>query len=231
MKKRFNFGKIAVERPNIATNTVTVDMEYKEKSNGQKVLSVSGMVWNSRRSDCIMGGQCLDEIAHYVKTPVFREIYRLWKLYHLNDMHPECEHQAAAGWTKEAGETVNIYHFSFTPEASKAQKAAQRRILTAAGAGEIVQATPEEMRVLSLSYFMESETEELPEEIAGFYKLDKVEEKRRGWLSFEKDSRGILGKPCPVCGYKYGHGWQYRPIPAADEEIIYKLLKGGPDDE
>lgn len=96
-----------------------------------------------RKTDIVAGGQCLDIIARYIKTPLFKEIYRLWKLYHLNDMHPECEHQAAQGWTHE-----------------------------------------------------------------------------------HEHSRGILGKPCPVCGYKYGHGWNYFPIPEQDEQAIYKLLEG-----
>lgn len=36
-----------------------------------------------------------------------------------------------------------------------------------------------------------------------------------------------LGKPCPICGYKYGSRWNYLPIP---KEII-GFLKGLPDAE
>ena len=36
----------------------------------------------------------------------------------------------------------------------------------------------------------------------------------------EAGIRKLLGQECPVCGYKYGHGWTYRPIP---EEILTEL--------
>ena len=45
-------------------------------------------VWNSKRTDILMGGQCLDDLFPYLKNnKLFLEIYRLWNLYHLNDLH------------------------------------------------------------------------------------------------------------------------------------------------
>ena len=67
MKKRFDFGCIDFERRGKAVNRVTVDMEYKEE-NGKKRFSVSASVWNSRRSDIIAGGQCLDTMVLPIVT-------------------------------------------------------------------------------------------------------------------------------------------------------------------
>lgn len=231
MKKVFDFGKIDFQGKGRKCNAVTVDMEYREKDNGQKVLSVSASVWNAFHSDIISGGQCLDSIAPYIHNATFAEILRLWKLYHLNDMHPECIHQAADGWKEKAGEKVTIYIFTLTTEAIREKNGLEKRILTAARNGEAWNTTPAEQLLLSLQYSYKSETEELPASIAGFYKFKETETKTRGWLNPEEHSRGILGKPCPVCGYKYGHGWNYFPIPAEDEAIIYKLLEGGRDND
>lgn len=231
MKKTFDFGKVDFLGRGRKCNAVTVDMEYREKENGEKVLSISGSVWNTFHSDIIAGGQCLDSIARYIHNPTFTAIFRLWKLYHLNDMHPECIHQAAQGWNKEAGEKVTMYLFTMTPEAIHTKNQLERRIMTAARNGETWNTTPEEQLILSLQYSYKSETEELPASLSPFYKFKETEVKTRGWLKPEEHSRGLLGKPCPVCGYKYGHGWNYFPIPAEDEKIIYELLEGGQDDD
>lgn len=135
MKKIFNFGKIAADGSGIQRNAVTVEMEYK-KDGDKKRFSVSANVWNSLRSDIIMGGQCLDSLTPYfTENATFAEIYRLWKLYHLNDMHPECEHQAAAGWREQAAEKVTLYVFTMTVDAIRERDSLKRRILTAAQNG------------------------------------------------------------------------------------------------
>lgn len=225
MKKTFDFGKIDFEGRGRKCNAVTVDMEYKEDGD-KKRFSVSAFVWNAFHSDIVAGGQCLDSLQPYFKlSPTFTEIFRLWKLYHLNDMHAACIHQAAQGWEEQAAEKVTLYVFTMTTEAIRERDALKRRILTAAQNGEAWKTSPVEQLLLSLEYSVKSENEALPENIGGYYKLKEKEIKACGWLHPEEHSRGILGKPCPVCGYKYGHGWQYFPIPAEDEEIIYKLLK------
>lgn len=37
--------------------------------------------------------------------------------------------------------------------------------------------------------------------------------KARGWTTYSDDPRGLLGKPCEVCGYKYGHAWNTEKLP------------------
>lgn len=34
---------------------------------------------------------------------------------------------------------------------------------------------------------------------------------------------GLLGKPCPVCGYKYGHSWVKEDIPEEVLQWLYDL--------
>lgn len=225
MKKVFNFGKIDYEGTGIACNSVIVEVEYKDED--EKRFSVCANVWNARHSDIITGGQCLDDITPYIKSPVYSEILRLWKLYHLNDMHPECEHQAALGWREKAAKKVTLYKYTMTIEAIRQQNEIKRKVLEAAKNGESWEITEVEKIVLGLDYSITSHLDTLPEYIASYYKLEKTETKALGWLRENEHPEGILSKSCPVCGYKYGNAWNYFPIPEDDEAIILKLLKEG----
>lgn len=235
MKRKFNFGKIDFEGRGSANNLVTVEMEYKTDGD-KKRFSCSASVWNSRHTDIITGGQCLDTIAPYIKDPIFSEILRLWGLYHLNDMHPECKHQAAEGWRKKAGEKVTLYHWRLTREASNEQKEAEKAAISALKAGETFTPSEQQTFISCLPYGLTTHTETIPADMAKYYEPKKplyagdkghTEIKALGWLREDEHPDGILSKPCPVCGYKYGSSWVYFPIPADDEAIIYKLLENG----
>lgn len=230
MKRKFDFGCIDFEGRGKALNRVTVEMEYKEIRD-KKRFSVCADVWNGRHSDIVAGGQCLDTIAPYIKNPLYSEILRLWELYHLNDMHPECEHQRALGWLDEAKKNVNIYHWYLNDEARKEKEAAKKRAFESLKNGETFTPTAQEVFYTNLETFCKTYTAEAPEhyDINKDYntKKQKIDVRRLSHICATEHPEGILCKPCPVCGYKYGSSWLYVPIPAEDEAIILKLLKEG----
>lgn len=41
-----------------------------------------------------------------------------------------------------------------------------------------------------------------------------------GWVDASEHPQGLLSKPCPICGYKYGTAWKKKDIP---EEIIQEI--------
>ena len=102
MRKRFTFGKIDFYGRGRKINLVEVDVELSDKG----VFTASGTIWNSKHTDCVCGGQCLDTIAKYIKNPTFKKIHGFWKQYHLNDMHAGTVRQEealdAAGLTEYA---------------------------------------------------------------------------------------------------------------------------------
>ena len=236
MKREFDFGCIDYEGRGTARNRVTVEMEYKQNGD-KKRFTVSANVWNTRNSDIVCGGQCLDTIAPYMNNnQVFSEIYRLWKLYHLNDMHPECEHQHAAGWHKLASKKATLYHWRMTREAIIEQDKAKKAALSALAAGETFTPTKEQAFFAGLSYSLTTWLGTPPKELEKYYEPKKplyagdsgdTETKALGWLRETEHPNGLLSKACPVCGYKYGTSWIYFPIPADDEAIINKLLNEG----
>ena len=223
MKKSFNFGKIDYNRTGRKSNTVTVDISYEER-NGKKVFTASGSIWNSRHTDIIAGGQCLDTIYKYINHPTFKEIYRLWYKYHLNDMHPECIHQSELGWTIEASKPVSLYTFILTNDTYTQRQRIKNTVILSAKDGKPITLTDAERLILSLDISHRTHLSNLPDNIAPYYELKETEIKRLGWLTEKDHPDGILSKPCPVCGYKYGSSWLYFPIPDEDEKAIYKLF-------
>ena len=109
MKKTFNFGKIDFYGRGRKINLVTVTMELRNSEKGEE-LSITGDIWNNLKTDIVCGGQCLDEIAEYIKTPLFKELYKYWKLYHLNGMHAGTkeQEQALIQWKNNG----NIYNYT-----------------------------------------------------------------------------------------------------------------------
>lgn len=102
MRRKFNFGKIDFYGSGRKINLVEVEVELSDKG----VFTASATIWNSKKTDCVCAGQCLDEVAKHVKSDKFKKIYRLWKQYHLNDMHAGTVRQEealdAAGLTNYA---------------------------------------------------------------------------------------------------------------------------------
>jgi hypothetical protein len=96
MEKTFNFGKIDLYGTGRRVNLVIVKAELKEKEEGKPVFSASAEIWNSRKTDCICCGQCLDEVAEFVKDKTFQKLYYFWQNYHLNDMHAGTPEQEKA---------------------------------------------------------------------------------------------------------------------------------------
>ena len=71
MRKRFTFGKIDFYGRGRKINAVEVDIELSDKG----VFTASGTIWNSKHTDCVCGGQCLDTIAKYIKNPTFKSLF------------------------------------------------------------------------------------------------------------------------------------------------------------
>ena len=111
MEKTFNFGKIDFNGIGRRINAVevTISLNYK---NGEPVFTASGSIWNSTHTDIVCCGQCLYEIAEFVKDETFKKIPRLWKLHHLNDLNAGTPRQMACikEHKSEINESLGFYN-------------------------------------------------------------------------------------------------------------------------
>jgi hypothetical protein len=148
MKRIIEFGKIDYLGTGHKNCPVVIDIELRVKG-GEKTFtidpqtkeriytgnttptyhefSVCGTVYNHRKTDCYLAGQCLDEISKYINDPLFKEIYCLWEKYHLNSMHAgtPAQEKAIKEWKKKGNKydyskvceylkSINLYEVKYT---------------------------------------------------------------------------------------------------------------------
>lgn len=147
MKTVLEFGKIAFNGTR-KINKVTLEIELRE-SEKKQVFSASVNIWNSRETDILMCGECVDLVYNDYNMQLsnrvlYMEVMELWQKYHLNDTYPDCVHDINANKLKN------------------------------------------------------------------------------GYTNTQ-----VCGEPCPICGYKYGSAWNYRPIPEMDINRIKEIIING----
>ena len=71
----------------IKDNAIEIKWELYENSRGETCFTMSGTIWNRLKTDCISAGQNIDTIRKLTMfNPIVKEMYQVWKEYHLNDM-------------------------------------------------------------------------------------------------------------------------------------------------
>ena len=205
------------------------EIEYE---NGR--LSIRGVIGPQRNGNCLGScGQCVEEIRNGKPTDewnheMLQRFCDVWGKWHLNDMRPYCEHMKKLGWDEEAKEKIKVAKWNTKHEVFDKAEEAKNRAIQCLKNGEIFVPTSEETMCVNIGYGVTTYNDELPEHLE-FYELKKkdcigrpnVGYKARGWISHKDHPLGFLGKPCPVCGERYGSKWFKEDVP---QEIINWLF-------
>lgn len=153
----------------------------------------------------------------------------VWKRWHLNDMHPGCEHQRAAGWREIAREEVTLYHWRLRTEVSASVRKALKDAEARLRAGESVALDSEAAALAALPGEVTTAEDVAPgplyEPRTPLYDGGRPASERKalGWLRPSEHLRGILTKPCEVCGYAYGSAWQREEVPGRVLDFLRSL--------
>lgn len=211
------------------TVKVVLEIETRDNNKGELVLSISGALYdtykyvNGYRKDPIAFGQVDMDIDYEAASDDLKRILDIWKEYHLNDMHAECIHQEEAGIRKLASQPLYKVKYTMTHDTIVKQRGVEDFIKKELTQNGTVALSQDQRELYTMKYSIKKfflNADEAKENIPEGYKLREVEATLRGHTSLSESEFGLLGKECPVCGYKYGHGWTYRPIP---EEILTEL--------
>lgn len=210
-----------------------VKIEFDKDSN----LSISGVIAPTTGGNCLGSyGQCLEEIRNgepkgeWTKD-MLDHLCDIWDRWHLNDMRAFCQHQKVFNWDKLARKEVTLYHYKLRNESLKKQEEAKKAAIAALKAGETFTPTKEQVEYANLSYSI-TVPDEIGEDMAVYYEPKKAsytgdqgptETKTLGWLREEEHPDGILGKACPVCGYRYGSSWLREEVPEDVIEFLQKI--------
>ena len=204
-------------------------------------LSITGVIGPRSSGNCAGScGQCVDEIRDGRPNvdggwdrQMLDKFCDIWNEWHLNDMRAYCSHMKELGWRKQASEPVTIRFYTLKSEAMAEQHRAEKAALNALRDGKPFFPTQDQVFYATLPYEIKTYDEELTGERLDYYQPKKkiissdtpMKTERRGWLRYDECEKGLLCKPCPVCGYKYGTNWLKEDLP--DDVIAF--LQSLPD--
>jgi len=206
----------------------------KIEFDGRRLL-ITGVEGPKRNGDAVGScGQIVDRLAGAIEwtlAPGWTEtmlarFIAVWKNWHLNDMRPECEHQRALGWRTIADREATLCHWRLNSETQAKQRMIRdlyERAMRTKGQASI---DPSEQALLNFEYNVITYTADSPApeyEPAIDKSHDATEAKVLGELKPEEHPDGILYRPCPVCGYRYGSQWLCEDVPDDVIEFLASL--------
>lgn len=194
------------------------------------VLHIVGVVGPRSNGDCYTCGQCGDELRHGIANEGWTadSLYKLldiWQRWHMNDMLPYCEHQR--DW--DGGKECKLYEYKMTDDTRKRRDALKESIHKMLMAGDSVQLSESQRTLLGSKYFVTTYKDSAP---TGYELYKEHTKYARELYPMESDTKwgdkhpdGILTKPCPVCGYRWGSSWRAERVPAE----VLQWLEALPD--
>lgn len=202
------------------------DVFCKIKYDGER-LSITGVEGPKENGDARGScGQILDHLAVNTFAPgwdagLVERFRRTWADWHLNDMRAGCEHQRQA----DVSEKVEVVTYGLTSAAyhernSLIAVAAQAQ---ASGKGVDLTETGKALILLSDWYKDRFQPPDADSPLSGCFEVKKRESKGIGWVTPNEHPRGLLGRACDVCGYKYGSAWLKEEVPAEVVEFLAGL--------
>lgn len=218
----YRLGTVPIGSRNVS---VFVKATYKDGR-----LSISGVEGPKRNGDAVgscgqIGGHLspegFSEFAPGWDAELCGQFLEAWERWHLNDMRPGCEHQR--DWN--ASEPLELVSYGLTTEASQNRRRLQEMAGTEAARGVLPELDETERALLLLDDWFKPRFSppDADDALSGCYEVRKRETKPAGHVHPEEHSRGLLGKPCEVCGYKYGTKWLREEVPAEVLEFLQSL--------
>ena len=216
MKKHLLAGKTDGGR-------VFVSVEFRDGR-----LSISGVEGPLGNGDCRGScGQCIDAAAVAEDCPGSltgdqrKLLVDVWRRWHLNDMRAGCEHQRRDNWGRDEIEVVT---YGLTSEAHRLRRAAQEEAEAAALEGRVADLSPAGKFLIGPDWLRDRHSPpDADSPLSGLFEVRKRETKATGWVRQSEHPLGVLSKPCPECGYKYGTAWLKEDVPGDVIEFLESL--------
>jgi hypothetical protein len=160
------------------------------------------------------------------------DLLEVWRVWHLNHMTGGCEHMTGEEW--DTSKVLTLYYFRTKKHVTDAVHNFKANAEQALKGGYAIQPTPEEQRLACLPDKITLASPEPSAELAQDYEPNTAryegdhynkasETKNAGWVYPKDHPGGLLTKPCPVCGYKYGSAWHKRELPQSVIDFLESL--------
>lgn len=156
----------------------------------------------------------------------------VWHTWHLNHMKPGCEHMTGEEWN--ASKELTLYYFRTQKHVTDTIQAFKDRAMECLKQGISAHPSAEETRLALLPDKLTLWYADLADYLGRDYEANSPryendhynkasEKKNAGWTRPEEHPGGLLCKPCPVCGYKYGSAWRKRELPQSVIDFLESL--------
>lgn len=190
----------------------------------------------------------IDEMQLNIPREDVIRILDIWQAHHLNDMSPSCIHQQKDDWGKTEITITQYQPSRDVVYKLRAQVIADAKekfgvTLDVNDGFQLGKATSYSHAARILALFCEfnlqpftwttvnpADFRRASRKVSGYDSLSRkaieqrTETKTTGWLRPSEHPQGVLDKPCPVCGYKYGSAWLVSVLPAAIKTEILALF-------
>jgi hypothetical protein len=149
-----------------------------------------------------------------------RKFLEIWRAWHLNDMRAGCIHQRTA-W--KPSEEFILVTWRLTSDAILQQRNVKNEVDGLVREHGRVQQLAPWTHMMYKAPFQITLPEGVQPDNAELYREHNRETKTAGWMRPEEHPKGILGKPCPECGYKYGTTWLKEDVPQDVIDWLFAL--------
>lgn len=200
---------------------VRVKIELRAGKDGPE-LAISGSTPHG-------GGQNLEtfeELETYTApwtAEKVAELLEIWRAWHLNGMRAHCSHQTGPEW--DTSRPLTLYHWRTTRLVRDRLRDAEKEATKQLRAGESVTLPADVLELAALPATVTTSEPTPPAQHTADYEPNgpqyegdhysrASETKTAGWVRPEEHPGGLLGKPCPTCGYAYGSAWLFEQLPA-----------------
>lgn len=218
--------RIKYVRPGVLTNRISsvtnlpldvyVKITYDLDSDRLSFIGVEGPRQNG---DCV--GSCGQiQINPEDITPadgwtkdMINTFCLIWDYWHLNDMRAGCSHQRVRWNLKEK---IEVVEYGLTTEAYYLRKKARKLATDLAVRREILpEQSPTIEALIRLDDWFKPRYEppDADDPLSGCYEVKKRETKLACWAYPNEHPKGLLMKPCEICGHKYGSSWLHEKVP------------------
>ena len=188
-----------------------------------KELTIHGVVDPKPNGNARCCGQIISDVRQIEKfapgwNAKMRDTFvEYWEKWHLNDMRPGCIHQMD-NWN--IGEKIKLVKLGYGP------KYITYSINNRIDVTEYVEVLPylrlaNKILIKDNQGFIDDRVQNLIDR--KFLRIRGVEVKTRGWVYPKQHPKGLLTKPCEICGYKYGTEWKRIEVPESVLDFLFSL--------
>lgn len=183
-------------------------------------FSMCAETWLPSKRDIIEGGQMVDRAAGYFpEDKLAARMVEVWRRWHLNHLKAGCEHQRE---TWQSDKPLSVVEYTWSSAFCSMRTMVEQGLLSL----EEYKHYAEHVKPLTYICTIGLNSPKYPFELVqqaldeGWIREGKRETKLAHWVDYREHPEGLLSKPCPVCGYKYGSAWLKEELPP---EVIAEI--------